>query len=59
MCFETQLAHLVRMASIPGFKDHAWRRAKQLDADPTGLWAGIARALTDEMQRQAAAALPT
>lgn len=54
MPYETDLQHLVRMASIPGFKDHAWRRAKQLDADPTGLWAGIAQALSDEMKRRAA-----
>lgn len=59
MNYETDLLHLVRMASIPGFKDHAWRRAKQLDADPSGLWDGIAQALTDEMKRRASAPLPS
>lgn len=59
MHYETQLAHLVRMASIPGFKDHAWWRAKQMAADPSGLWAGIAQALSDEMKRRAAAASPS
>lgn len=59
MSYETDLQHLVRMASIPGFKDHAWRRAKQMDADSSGLWAGIAQALSDEMKRRAAAPLPS
>jgi len=51
--YALHLAHLIRMASIPGFKEHAWHRAKQLDADSTGQWTGIAQALTAEMQRLA------
>ena len=31
--YQHQLDHLVKMASIPGFKDHAWLRAKELDSE--------------------------
>lgn len=42
---ETELTHLIRMAIIPGFKDHAWHRAKQLDA----MYEGISTALKEAM----------
>jgi hypothetical protein len=44
--FQTQLDHLVRMASNPGFKAHAWKRAKDLDACQSNLWIGMTDALT-------------
>ena len=43
--YETQLAHLTKLAKTPGFKEYAWHRALQLEADNTGLWLGIAEAL--------------
>ena len=43
--YETQLAHLTKLAKTPGFKQYAWQRALQLEADETGLWRGIAEAL--------------
>ena len=43
--YETQLAHLTNLAKTPGFKQYAWHRALQLEADETGLWRGIAEAL--------------
>jgi len=47
--FTASLERLVAMARMPGFKAHAWHRAKELDADKTGLWTGIAAALAREM----------
>ena len=49
--YETQLQHLVRLAKTPGWKEYAWHRAKELDADDSGLWRGIAQALVDEMKK--------
>ena len=43
--YATQLTHLTALASTPGFKQYAWHRALQLEADETGLWLGIAEAL--------------
>ena len=34
---------------MKGAKQYAWDRAKKLDADPTGLWRGIADDLTKAM----------
>ena len=48
--YQQNLNHLVRMAKIPAFKNHAWLRAKELDADPSGLFTGIAQALIEEMK---------
>ena len=47
--YETQLAHLTELAKTPGFKQYAWHRALQLEADETGLWRGIAEALKQAM----------
>lgn len=44
--FQNQLRHLSILAQQPGFKAHAWHRAKELEADPSGLWQGLAQALT-------------
>ena len=52
--FEQALAHLVMLARQPGWKAHAWHRAKELDADRSGLFAGMAQALKDAMTGQAA-----
>lgn len=49
MPYTTQLAWLVTMAGNPGFKAYAWSRAKELDADPSELWRGIAKALESAM----------
>lgn len=49
--YQQQLDWLVTMAQVPGFKAHAWRRAKELEADPTGLWPGITVALTEAIGR--------
>jgi hypothetical protein len=40
------------MASTQGWKDHAWYRAKELDADPTGIWRGIANELVKIMKEK-------
>lgn len=45
--YETELKHLIRMASIPGFKAHAWHRAKELDK--VDIFQGIAQALVERM----------
>jgi len=46
-----QLAHLVRMAKIPGAKHHAWQRAKELSEDKSGLWQGIDKELAEAMKK--------
>jgi hypothetical protein len=43
------LSHLIWMAGLKGAKHYAWDRAKKLDADPSGLWTGIAADLTKAM----------
>ena len=48
--YETELMHLITMASIPGFKEESWHEAKRLDAHASGLWAGIAKALVEAMR---------
>jgi len=47
--FQTQLAHLTALAKHPGWKEHAWLRAQQLEASESGLWTGIKVALTRSM----------
>ncbi len=51
--FEVQLAHLVKLARVPGAKAHAWHRAKELEAEASGRWAGMSTKL-----REAMASLP-
>lgn len=46
----TNLNHLVWMAKIPGAKQHAWYRAKELEKDPSNLFTGIAQDLVKEMK---------
>ena len=43
--YDNQLAHLIKLAKTPGWKQYAWQRALELDRDNTGLWLGIAEAL--------------
>jgi hypothetical protein len=39
--YAKMLAHLIAMAQQPGFKAHAWHRAKALDSDISGIYRGI------------------
>ncbi len=49
--YDRQLQHLVSLASIDiqQCKAYAWRRAKELAADESGLWAGMDAALRAAM----------
>jgi hypothetical protein len=47
--YAKSLAHLIWMAGLKGAKQYAWQRAKQLDADPSGMYRGIADDLTKAM----------
>ena len=51
--FDLQLAHLVKLAREPGWKQYAWHRAKELEAEVSGRWAGMSTRL-----REAMASLP-
>ena len=50
--YDTQLAHLIKLASNPATKEHSWFRAKELERCETGMWAGIAQELKDRMLAQ-------
>ena len=50
--YDKALAHLIKLAKTPGWKEYAWHRALQLEADDTGLWRGIAEALKQAMLAQ-------
>lgn len=50
MTFNDQLTWLIQMAKMPGAKDHAWRRAKELATDDSGLWPEIDKRLAEAMQ---------
>jgi hypothetical protein len=47
--FDTHLAWLIQLAKHPAWKAYAWSRAKELDADHSGLFNGMAAALKDAM----------
>ena len=47
--YETQLAHLIKLASNPGWKEFSWHRAKELELCETGMWKGIAEDLKRHM----------
>ena len=49
MEYETQLAHLIKLAKTPGFKEYAWHRALELERCETGMWNGIAEDLKRHM----------
>lgn len=50
--YQRHLDWLIAMGKHPGFKGHAWHRAKQLDADPSGMWVGIKDALVAAIGRE-------
>ena len=50
--YQRTLDHLILMASTNGWKAQAWHRAKEMDADPTGIWRGISKDLTDRMKNK-------
>ena len=50
--YAKMLAHLVTMAQQPGFKAHAWHRAKALDSDISGMYRGIKNELMKIMTNQ-------
>lgn len=50
--YQATLEHLVSMARDQGWKIYAWGRAKELDADKSGLFCGIAADLQRAMQPQ-------
>jgi len=50
--YDRTLAHLITMAGNPGFKAHAWHRAKELDSDISGLYRGIKDDLVKFMAAQ-------
>jgi hypothetical protein len=52
--YRAQLDHLIALAKTPGWKRYAWARAQELEAERSGLYAGIAAALTAAMTGQAA-----
>jgi hypothetical protein len=52
MNYEQQLKWLIIMAKSPGWKDYAWNKAKELDADKSRLWTGIAEDLKAAMLAQ-------
>ena len=47
--YETQLAHLIKLASNKATKDYSWHRAKELELCETGMWKGIAEDLKRHM----------
>lgn len=50
--FQKALAHLVALAQAgPGWRQYTWARAQALDAEGSGLYRGMAAALTDEMRK--------
>ena len=50
--YDTQLAHLIKLAGHPATKEHSWHMAKQLERCETGMWAGIAQELKERMLAQ-------
>ena len=49
--YQSQRAHLLWMASMPGAREHASYRAKELDADSSGMWTGIYADVKAELKR--------
>lgn len=50
----TTLAHLIWMASMPGAKDHAWFRAKQLAREWPQMFGDLPQLLTEAMRNEPA-----
>ena len=49
MTFQKQLDWLITMSKHPAWKAYAWKRAQELDAETSGLFAGIKDALVKAM----------
>lgn len=47
--YDKALAHLIKLAKTPGWKEYAWHRAKEMERCETGMWAGIAADLKQAM----------
>ena len=48
--YADQLAWLVTMAMTPGWWQHSRRRARELEADESGLFAGIVEAVRERLK---------
>jgi hypothetical protein len=53
MTFNEQLQWLITMAKQPGWKAHAWHRAKELAACESGLWPQMDERLKEAMREPA------
>ncbi len=56
--YDKALAHLIKLAKTPGWKEYAWSRAKDLEKCETGMWNGIAQELKEHMLAQQPGSLP-
>jgi hypothetical protein len=52
--YDKALAHLIKLAKTPGWKEYAWSRAKELESCRTGMWEGISEDLKQAMLSSAA-----
>jgi hypothetical protein len=50
--YQKQLEQLVKLSQQEGWKAYAWNRAKELEAHPSGLYAGLAGKLVARMQQK-------
>ena len=48
--YSRYVEQLVRMGSAPGAQHYAKARAKELEADPSGLFRGIYQAVNDQIK---------
>lgn len=48
--FQTQVDHLVWLAQSPGWLDYARARAKELEADQSGMFVGLYAAIATRMR---------
>jgi hypothetical protein len=56
--YQAQLDHLISLARLPDWKAYAWRRAKELEADESGLFRGLPDSLTAAMSKPGPACAP-
>ena len=56
--YDKALAHLIKLAKTPGFKEYAWHRAKELESCRTGMWQGIAADLKQAMLARSSVVRP-
>jgi len=52
--YDKALAHLIKLAKTPGWKEYAWHRALEMERCKTGMWEGIAADLKQAMLSSAA-----